>query len=713
MDEKETGDDRAGWRLLGDMRPHLAVVVLFSSVINLAVSASPLFMMQVMERVLPSGNLATLGLLTLIAGAALLANALLDYLRGVLLSRVADGWEARWSPRLLRAAFALDRARGATAADLERVKGFFAGPAPAAFLDAPWVLVFFAVVYLLHPLLAALGLAFGSLLLAIAFAGAPGSRRRAEAATAAVAEAGGVAAQLDRNRPLLATMGMAGHLIGLQERLSARARDLRGSAAEADARRHALARWIRAMLQILTLALGARLVLAGELSGGGMIAASILIARAVGPIEQIAGLWFGVAEARAALSRLGGLADAADAPETRTRLPDPEGRVAVEAVTMPSAPGKPPRLHQIDLQIAPGECVAIIGPSGSGKTTLAGLIAGAHDPVIGTVRLDGADLRHWPADQRARAIGYLPQAPTLFPGTIAENIARFDPGTDDWAIVEAAQAAGVHALISRLPEGYDTRIDFETGPVSGGERQRIALARALCHRPRVLVLDEPNASLDREGERALIAALERLKASGTAIVLVAHRASVLAIVDTVLALEQGRIRDTGPRHDVLARMNSRTNRLALPRRATELATLEDWVVGQVRAHAGDALRAKLVTVATELFGLCLNGTAMGAEAHDAVFTLSQKPGWWAITMADRCAPVPLDRLDAVRRLAATEDAALALAELEAPDLALLLLFQVASQIDQRTVDGGRVLVAGVRAAEADRADAGRPGRISA
>ncbi|MEM7057762.1 MAG: type I secretion system permease/ATPase [Pseudomonadota bacterium] len=681
-------------RLLRGLAPVFLPAFIFSCLINILVSTSPMFMMQTMDRVLPSSNLSTLMMLTLIAAFALGVMSVLEMLRAVMLSRAANWWEAEWGAKLLPTASKGDSKAAETAQDISKVSGFLGGPSVPALFDAPWVILFFILVYMLHPLLALLGGVVAVILFGIALAGHLAGKRQQQEALAARAQANGISSHLDRNAPLLATMGMSDNLLAMHKSLLVQSHQLHARVMQGEQFRKMLAKYARSMLQILTLAMGAWLVLQGQMTGGSMIASSIILARALAPIEQITGLWSGLLEAKLALARLDDLAADAESEEDRTHLPDPIGLVTCEGITMPTQPGQPPRLHNVTFRIRPGECLAVMGSSGSGKSTLASLLSGASSPVIGSVRVDEFDIRHWPADQRAKMIGFLPQAPTLFPGTIAQNIARLHGAPDQGKIVAAAMAAGVHSLISKLPEGYETKVDFETGPLSGGERQRVALARALYEDPKLLVLDEPNASLDKEGERALMTALARLKEAGTCIVLVAHRAGVLALADTILLLDGGRIRDYGPKGEVVNRMNARMMQIELDRSVAELPRLEDWVYSQFKRGGDTDARTNAALVATEMFNLSLSSEGAKDEQKPIVFTFKHRRGVATITMHDNCDLIAAQRIDTARRVAKDESAPTAKVT---DDLSLVMLLQLTEAFGQKQLDKGqgRLLVAEV------------------
>jgi ABC-type protease/lipase transport system fused ATPase/permease subunit len=324
---------------------------------------------------------------------------------------------------------------------------------------------------------------------------------------------------------------------------------------------------VRLTLQSTALGLAGLLVIHGQLTPGAIIASSVLLSRAVAPIEQLVGAWPGLVRGLSGWRRLIELFEkTGDVDRVRTALPTPRGRLAVEGAVVRYADDGPPQLKGASVTLEPGQTLGVIGPSGSGKTTLARVIAGAVAPAAGAVRLDGAEYAAWDSDALARHIGYLPQTPSLFAGTIRDNISRFasalgvDAATVDQGVVKAAQAAGAHDMIQRLPQGYDTELGAFGAGLSAGQGQRVALARALYGDPVLLVLDEPNSNLDQEGEAALMSALLKAAANGAAVVIVAHRAGVLSRVDRLLVMKDGAVQTEGPREEVLARLRAGTER---------------------------------------------------------------------------------------------------------------------------------------------------------
>lgn len=532
----------------------------FSLLTNLLVLGSSLYMMQVYDRVIPSGSVATLLFLSLITVAALGVMAAFDYLRMRILSRIGDWIERAFSPPLLERmtgyALAGQERRAEALRDLGTIHGVL-GNGVVFLFDAPWVPVYVALIYLLHPVLGHLAVASAFLLFALALLNDRVTGRGVREAAAAGSRAMTTAESVLRNAEAVEAMDMLPGLTRRWRRDHRRALDAQERVQAHGALLLALSRFVRQAVQVVMLGAGAWLVVRHEMSGGAMMASSIIVGRALAPVEQAIGGWRQISAGREAFRRLAAFFARPPRRPAGLPLPAPAGHLTVHGVSFRIGAQDRPVLHNIGFEALPGEAVAIIGPSAAGKSTLARLLVGLAPPLAGAVRLDGADLFQWRRDDVGRHIGYLPQDVGLFAGTVAENIARM--GTPDpEAVVAAARLADCHAMILRLPKGYDT--DTGDGGVflSGGQRQRIALARALYGDPRLVVLDEPNASLDAEGEQALNRAIAALKARGACVVVVGHRPGTLAEVDRILALRDGRVDVFGPRAEVLEALKRRT-----------------------------------------------------------------------------------------------------------------------------------------------------------
>ena len=543
---------------LGSCGSYFGAVGLFSAAINFLYLASPLYMLQVYDRVVSSGSVPTLLMLTVALLIALGTMAALDGLRARILIRAGLRLDRLLSSRviaaLVRQANVIPGAgRGQALRDFDSFRQFITGGSIYALCDAPWAPIYIAVIALLHPLLGLLAFGCALILLALALvnewlvsatlveAGAAGSRSYAFAETSL------------RNSHVIEAMGMLG---GLVERWRGDRNWMLVAQAKASDRGAALSsaiRFLRLSMQSVMLGAGAFLVIERDVTSGVMFAGMILLARALMPIEQAVGTWRQLVGARAAYRRVEELLQANPPPPATIALPRPKGALTAQAVTL-FLPGLArPILRDINFAITPGETLGIIGPSGAGKSTLARLITGIHPPSGGVVRLDGANVAQWDREDFGRHVGYLPQEIELFSDTVAANIARFRSGTDE-DIVRAALRADVHEIILALPQGYETQIGEGGVNLSGGHRQRIALARALYGDPALVVLDEPNSNLDMEGDVALARCLGKLKEEGHTVVIISHRHVTLGMVDKILVLHGGVVAIFGPARDVMAKL---------------------------------------------------------------------------------------------------------------------------------------------------------------
>ncbi len=546
---------------LRSARPGLLGAAGFSLLINLMMLVGPVYMMLVYDRVLPSGSVPTLIGLSVLVAALLVFFGVFMLVRARLLVRVGNRLSLRLEDRVFRAQFrrtlAEGGAHGADAPrDLAAIRDFFGGGTPATLFDAPWSPVFMFVVYLLHPVLGMIAAGGFALLILFGICNDLLTRRRLATATVAQMAGSRLLSDAVRNAETVGALRMAPGLLGRWLHVQHDAQRDQTAAADTAGGFTAISRTARLMLQSAVLGAGAYLVLQQELSAGAIIAASIIMGRGLAPAEQAIGAWRTCVAARGAWQRLGTVLIAHPEPVTRMPLPEPAGHVRAEMVYA-AAPGVAlPQLKGVGFELAPGEVLAVVGPSGAGKSTLARVLVGIWKPSRGTVRIDGATLDQWPEQQLGGIVGYLPQDVELFDGTVRENIARFADTVDDHEVVRAAERAGAHEMILKLASGYETPLGEGGRQLSGGQRQRIGLARALYGGPRLVVLDEPNANLDQAGEAALISALADMKASGVATVIVAHRPSVLSVVDRILVLDDGRVTAFGAKDAVLNEMAS-------------------------------------------------------------------------------------------------------------------------------------------------------------
>ena len=529
----------------------VAVISLF---INVLMLTAPLYMMHVFERVLSSRSTETLFFISLIAIAALMTHGLLEFVRSLAFIRVASWIDRQLGVEILsRSVTVAQEHVGAPSVqglrDINAVRGFLTGPAIFPILDAPWSPIFLAVVFLLHPWLGILSLVGAVVLFILALCNEIASRSLLQDAEGVSMHAVRRAEAAVRNADVIGAMGMLPNVTNRWEEENAAALALQSKASARSGAITAASKFLRLTLQIAVLGLGAYLVLLNELGAGAMIAASILMARALAPVEMAIGSWRTAVGAREAYRRIVNLLEGVRAMNPGIELPQPQGALSAENVLYAYPRTEKPAIKNVSFAIQPGELLGLIGPTASGKSTLASLLVGNLTPHGGHVRLDGMDMAHWKSSDRGRHVGYLPQDVELFAGTVQENIARMGEGDSD-SVIAAATLAGVHDMILRLPGAYGTEIGEGGAALSGGQRQRIALARAVYGDPSVIVLDEPNASLDNDGDVALLEAIAALKSKGTTVVLIAHRPSLLRDVDKVLVLDDGAVRAFGPPAEV-------------------------------------------------------------------------------------------------------------------------------------------------------------------
>lgn len=556
--------------LAGHKRVFYAVG-LFSAVINLLYLAPSLYMLQLYDRVLASRSETTLLVLSLLVLGVYLLMGLIDMVRSQVLVRVGNQLDLALAPRVFNAAFERNLrfragAAGAAMSDMAHVRQFITGTGVFAFFDAPWVPIYIAVVWVLHPALGMLTLLGVVLLAVLAWVNEVITRQPLERANKAAQRGVAFATSSLRNAEVIEAMGM---LPALRQRWQAVQAHLLADQSHASDRAGlvgALSKTLRLILQSAALGVGALLVLENELSPGAMIAGSILLGRATTPMDQLIGAWKPFVAARQAYGRLAELLQQFPVREQQMSLPRPTGNLSVEGV-MAAPPGtNVPVLRNVSLSLPAGQALVVVGPSASGKSTLARLLVGVWGAAQGKVRLDGADLFAWSKEELGPHIGYLPQDVELFAGTIAENIARFGD-IDSERVIEAARKAGLHDMILRFPKGYDSPIGEGGSVLSGGQRQRIGLARALYGSPALVVLDEPNASLDDVGERALVHAIQQLKREGVSVVLITHRTNIIAVADQMLVLKDGQVALSGPTQQVLDALSGQS-RPKLPEEAS-------------------------------------------------------------------------------------------------------------------------------------------------
>ncbi|GJD95454.1 type I secretion system permease/ATPase [Methylobacterium iners] len=537
------------------LKPVFLTAFVFGFFINVLLFVSPLYMLQIYDRVLLSRNEGTLLGITVIAAFALVVYAALEMLRSRILVRGGIIFDQRIAGPIFDAAHrgTLRKPGGGQETalrDVDVLREFLTSSGILAFFDAPWTPIFLVACFILHPWFGWIGLIGGAVILALTLLNELATRRSIDAASQAAGTAAQQARAMFRNADVLRAMGMLAAVRSLWRSRHDEALLFQAHASDRAGIIVAATKFVRMFLQMVVLGVGAYLAIHREISAGSMIAASIIIGRALAPIELVVANWKGFTAARASYGRLARLVEAEGQEPERMALPRPQGRIAVESLSV-AAPGTSRLiLSDVSFAVEPGSVVGIIGPSAAGKSTLVKAITGVLPRAGGSVRVDGSDLEHWDPQVLGGAVGYLPQDVELFDGTVAQNIARFAV-QDEAAIIAAAQMAGCHALIQALPDGYNTGIGAGGHVLSGGQRQRIALARALYGGPSLVVLDEPNASLDQAGEAALVSAVAELKRQGTTVLIVTHKVSLLTGADQVLVMADGTVQTFGPAAQVL------------------------------------------------------------------------------------------------------------------------------------------------------------------
>lgn len=558
-------------------RSSFVSVGFFSMFVNLLMLVPPMYMLQVYDRVLSTQSVDTLIMLTLVVIFLFMVMGGLELVRSRILVRVGNKLDSSINARLYSAMFRRSVvAQGQQSAqplnDLTSVRQFLTGNGLFAFFDAPWVPVYLFVLFLFHPWLGIFATVAGIILLGLAIANEKATKGLLAEASSEHIQAQNLANSNLRNAEVLHAMGM---LPGIMGRWAQKHHQFLSKQSQASDRAGTLtnaSKVLRMLAQSMILGLGAYLVLRGDMTPGMMIAGSIIMGRALAPIDQMIGSWKGFVGARGAYDRLNELLTQIPAEQRRMSLPAPKGNLAVEAVAAAPPGVRMATIRGINFQVAKGEHIGIIGPSAAGKSTLARVLLGIWPAQVGSVRLDGADVVQWNRDELGPYIGYLPQDIELFDGTISENIARFGE-VDAQKVVQAAQKAGVHEMILQLPNGYDTYISSTSGALSGGQRQRIGLARALYGNPVFVVLDEPNSNLDDAGERALGETIATLKAEGVTLFIISHRTSVLKSMDKLLVMKEGQVSMFGPRDQVLAQFAKKPQRQVSPAASARLAAV--------------------------------------------------------------------------------------------------------------------------------------------
>jgi ATP-binding cassette subfamily C protein len=538
--------------------PVFVTAIVFSFFINLLLFTSPLYMLQIYDRVITSRNEMTLLALTLIAAFCIMVYAILEMLRSRILVRAGMLFDEKIAGAVFNAVHRGNLHQPGAGhvqclRDVDTIREFLTGAGLITLCDAPWFPVFVAASFLLNPLFGYLALAGSVLTLLLTLLNEMMTKKGLEAAGRASVLANQSAQAMFRNTEALQAMGMLGALKQMWSKHHGAALGLQASASDRAGIIVATTKFFRMFLQTAVLGTGAYLVIYRDISPGAMIAASILISRALQPIELAVGNWRGFLAARSAFERVRKLFTVAGAEPERMSLPRPLGALQISDL-IASAPGKKnPILKGVSFNLDAGEVIGVVGPSAAGKSSLARVVVGVWPILRGTVRLDGSDLSHWNPEELGRYVGYLPQDVELFAGTVAQNIARFQD-IDTEAVIFAAQLAGCQELIQHLPEGFNTQVGDGGEGLSGGQRQRIGLARALYGKPSFVVLDEPNANLDAAGEDALLKAVQTLKSLRTTVVIITHKINILAGADKILIMNDGTVQAFGTRDAILQRL---------------------------------------------------------------------------------------------------------------------------------------------------------------
>lgn len=533
------------------------MVAVFSFFVNMLMLTGPLYMLNVYDRVLGSRSLETLIALSVLVGFLYACMGILDFVRGRVMGRIGARFQAKMDRRVFSAvlkATTLNRAPREAATglrDLEAVQRLITSPALMALFDLPWAPLFFVGIFIFHPMMGVLALIGAAALILVALANQASTKGPLQDANVATFASEQLGAQIRGESEMVHSLGMRGSAFDRWQIARGASLDATIAATDASGTFTAMTKAFRLFLQSAMLGLGAYLVLRGELTPGAMIAGSILLGRGLAPIEMIVNQWAVYQKGREGWGKLAILLGAIMPDPKRTNLPKPTARLVADQVTMIPPGGQQATLRTISFAVEPGQAVGIIGTSGAGKSTLARALTGVWKPAGGKIRLDGAALDQYDPDVLGQHIGYLPQRVQLFDGTIKENIARMSLTPDDAKVVEAAKKADAHEMILRLPDGYDTRVAANGGQLSGGQIQRVGLARAMYGDPVVLVLDEPNSNLDNTGSAALNSAVEQQKAAGGIVFVMAHRPDAIFHCDTLLVLEDGTKRAYGPKDEVL------------------------------------------------------------------------------------------------------------------------------------------------------------------
>ena len=545
------------------IKGYFLYAILFSASINLLMLTPVIYMLQVYDRVVSSGSMSTLMMLTLLMIFLLSSAGSFEWVRGRLLVAANVRLESSLRDPLSKAGFMrtliTGNPNGATQvmSDLLGLKNFLTGSGIFAAMDAPWTLVYIGVMFMFHPMFGIAAIISALIMILLAVITQKATSERLLKANLLTSKANVSFQSNLRNAEVIHGMGMAANIRRRDSALYSAASDEQAQASTIAGRLSSISRSFRLVSQSILLGLGAYLALRQQISPGMMIAGSLLLGRALAPIDLMVGNWKGFVEVRSQFNRLRDALTAFPAESDRMNLPVPDGRLSLEQVILIPPGAEIASVKGVSFQLAAGDALGIIGPSAAGKTSLARAILGIWPLRAGAVRLDGAEITQWDRDELGQYLGYLPQDIELFDGSIADNICRFSE-QDSEKIIEASQAAGIHEMILRLPEGYDTVLKSNAGALSAGQRQRVGLARAIYGNPKLIILDEPNSNLDDQGERDLLAALRQIKESGRTVIVITHRTAILSMVDKLLLMKNGDVVKFGEKDEVLNAVRAST-----------------------------------------------------------------------------------------------------------------------------------------------------------
>ncbi|MBS0236086.1 MAG: type I secretion system permease/ATPase [Proteobacteria bacterium] len=560
MQNKEQNSQSPLKETLLSCRVMLKFALVFGAIINILMLTTPLYSMQVLDRVISSHNVDTLLMLTIVIIAALTLLSLIQMGRAFALNKMGDWFERQLSNSVFANSVTMSlMAKNSIGSqkirDLQTIKTFLISPQIVAMIDTPWAIIFIIVLLILHIWIGVLAILGACILVFMAIITDRLTKDLIESNIDIAMKSNRQVEQVTRNAEVVHVMGLVGNLIRSWQHINLRVQHTQSVVRRRQIILEEITKFIRLSLQIAVTGMGAYLVIHGEITPGTIIASSALIGRALAPFDHFMAAWKGYINFKKAYMRLDKGFDIVKLKASKMSLPRPEGKLLFENVYFSHQGSQQHALKAINFGLEPGDILAVIGPSASGKTTIAKLIVGAWQPTIGTVRLDGANLKDWNHDELGQYIGYLPQDVELFSGTVRENIGRMNQDAESEKVIEAAQIAGVHQMILNLPQGYDTEIGFDGSILSGGQRQRIALARAFFASPQFLVLDEPNASLDSIGEEALVIALSVARERKITTVVISHRSQLLNVADKIMVVKDGTIVAFGPKKQVMEQLN--------------------------------------------------------------------------------------------------------------------------------------------------------------